>query len=141
MASKDSKPKYSNPPPLKVVVEDMIEVIIERNHHHISTTLSRGLQIDMKRDDDLFTLLLSREKMYPSALEWDIVTRFIPRIFIQDQEELEELEQSNRHWLRAKYRIPNAEVKVGKVKGKLVLTSKTGDTTVELHEQDSGGSA
>lgn len=120
---------------LDAVIRDMIETVIERNHYHISANLSRGLRIDMRRDDDLFTLLLSREDVYPSALEWNVVCRYIPKIFLQDEEEFKEFERSDRHWLRGYYRIPNAEVKVEQIEGKLVLTSKKGNTIVKLTEE------
>ena len=96
---------------LKAIMRDMINTVIEKPSYHISHSLQRGLQIDMKREDSVISALLSRSDTYPSQLEYDIVMSFFPEDWRYPG--YEKLEQSDRYWLKTLVEVPK-EVEFGK---------------------------
>ena len=95
---------------LKAIMQDMINTVIEKDSLRITHTLSRGLQIDMKREGSVISVLLSRGDTYPSQLEYDIVMGYFPDEWAYHG--YEQVDISNRYWLKSKVHIP-LEVKFG----------------------------
>ena len=96
---------------LKAIMQDMINTVIVEESLRICHTLERGLQIDMKREGSVITVLLSRGDTYPSQLEYDIVIGYLPKDWACHG--YEQVETSNKYWLKAKVHVP-LEVKFGR---------------------------